>query len=315
MLLEGYFVMKSIVTGSSGFIGGWLTLELLNNNYDVTAVVRNLSKIPFEILNHPKFRYIIKDINDLKQSDFEDDDYDVFFNLGWEGVSPQDKNSIDKQLSNIPMSLNAIEVCKAVNCKLFLSSGTVAEYALTTDVMDLGAKQKPNDIYGATKVAVHYYLEVRARQLEQPFIWTVVPSTFGERRTDNNIITYTIRTLLNGARPQYGKLEQMWDFLYVSEVVRALRLIAEKGTPGRIYGIGSGEYRPLREYIEMIRDIINPQLELGIGDVPSMSNQSFSSCVNIYDLIRDTGFKPQVSFREGIEKTIKWFKDNNYMNI
>ena len=65
----------------------------------------------------------------------------------------------------------------------------------------------------------------------------------------------------------------------------------------------------------MIRDIINPQLELGIGDVPSMSNQSFSSCVNIYDLIRDTGFKPQVSFREGIEKTIKWFKDNNYMNI
>ena len=101
----------------------------------------------------------------------------------------------------------------------------------------------------------------------------------------------------------------MWDFLYVSEVARAIRLIGERGIPGKAYGIGSGEYRPLREYIEMIRDIVNPNLSLGIGDVPAMSQQSFSSCVNIYDLIRDTGFRPQVSFVEGISKTINWFRN------
>jgi Nucleoside-diphosphate-sugar epimerases len=302
--------MNAIVTGSTGFIGSWLTLELLNNGYNVTSVVKSPEKLIPEIKNHSNFDYIYKDLIDLDAKDFNNNVcYDVFFNLGWSGVSPEDKNSIDKQLINIPIALNAIEVCKNINCRLFISSGTVAEYALTTDVMDLGAQQKPNDIYGATKVSVHYYLEVRARQLEQPFIWTVIPSTFGERRVDNNIITYTIKTLLNNEKPIYGSLTQMWDFLYVSEVVRALRLIGEKGKPGNVYGIGSGEYRPLKYYIEIIRNEINPELELGIGEVSSYSKQSFSSCVNIYDLIRDTGFTPQVTFSAGIQKTISWFKD------
>ena len=73
---------------------------------------------------------------------------------------------------------------------LFISTGTVAEYAMTTNVMDLGAKQKPNDMYGAAKVSTHYFLEVQARKIKQPFIWCVIPITFGERRVDNNIITY-----------------------------------------------------------------------------------------------------------------------------
>ena len=302
--------MTAIVTGSTGFIGSWLTQELLSNGYDVVSIVRNPDKLLPEIRSNSHFSFIQSDLQNLHKDQFDESiEYDVFFNLGWTGVSPEDKNRIDKQLVNIPIALNAIDVCNELGCKLFVSSGTVAEYALATDVMDLGAQQKPNDIYGATKVAVHYYLEVRARQLNQPFIWTVIPSTFGERRADNNIITYTIKALLNHQKPKYGALTQMWDFLYVSEVVRALRLVGEKGIPGKVYGIGSGEYRPLREYIEAIRDLINSELELGIGEVDSYSKQSFSSCVNIYDLIRDTGFHPKVSFQDGIRKTIDWFRN------
>lgn len=174
--------------------------------------------------------------------------------------------------------------------------------------MDVNARQTPNDIYGAAKVSVHYFLEVLSKQLKQDFIWTVIPSTFGERRTDNNIITYTIRTLLAGEKPSYGNLEQMWDFLYVSEVARALRMIGEKGVAGKTYGIGSGIYKPLKGYITAIRDIIDPSLELGIGDYPNMSEQTSSSCVNTYELIKDTGFIPQVSFEEGIRRTIEFFK-------
>ncbi len=207
------------------------------------------------------------------------------------------------------MALNALDVCNAVGCELFVSTGTVAEYALTTDVMNLYAKQSPNDMYGAAKVSAHYFLEVHARKLNQPFIWTVIPSTFGERRTDNNIITYTIKKLLCGEKPEYGNLEQMWDFLYVSEVVRALRLIGEKGKPNKVYGIGSGQYRPLCDYIKDIRNVINPSLELGIGEVPSLSKQSFSSCVNIYELIKDTGFQPEISFEAGIIKTVDYWRD------
>lgn len=301
---------RAIVTGATGFIGSWLVQELIHSGYEVVVVVRNVNKLIPDIMSNSSCFIIEKDICNLKEDDFDSDKtYDVFYHLGWSGVSPEYKNESDKQMRNIPMSLNALEVCNRIGCRLFIASGTVAEYALTDDIMNLNLRQSPNDMYGAAKVSVHYFMEVRARQLNQPFIWTVIPSTFGERRTDSNIITYTIRTLLKGKKPLYGNLYQMWDFLYVAEVVRALRLIGEKGIVGKVYGIGSGEYRPLRDYIIEIRDIINPKLELGIGEIPSMSKQTFSSCVNIYDLIRDTGFKPIIGFEEGIKKTIDYLSN------
>ena len=300
---------RVIVSGATGFIGGWLVLELLHSNYEVVVIARNPNKLLPEIKNNKNTIIVEKDLNDLLSKDIPASNYDVFFNLGWAGVLPEQKNDVQLQMSNIPMALHSLKVCNDLKCNLFIATGTVAEYALTTDVMDFNAKQSPNDMYGCAKVSAYYFLEVEARKLNQPFIWTIIPSTFGERRTDNNIITYTIKTLISGKKPLYGNLEQMWDFLYVSEVVRALRLIGEKGHSGKVYGIGSGQYKPLKEYVSIIRDIIDPSLDLGIGEIPSLSKQSFSSCVNIYELIRDTGFQPKISFEEGIRKTIDYWKN------
>lgn len=303
-------VMKNaIVTGGTGFIGSWLLQELINNGVNATAIVRDKSKLISEIKNAKNLTIIEKGISEISKEDFnQNKGYDVFFHLAWGGVAPEQKNDISLQLNNIAMSIHALEVANEIGCKKFIASGTVAEYVFCDSVMDVNAKQTPNDMYGAAKVSAHYFLEVRARQLRQPFVWIVIPSTFGERRHDNNIITYTIRSLLNGEKPRYGNLQQMWDFLYVGEVVRAIRLIGEYGKTEIIYGIGSGIYMPLRFYIERIRDLINPDLELGIGEVPSMSTKTFSSCVNIDDLARDTGFKPEVSFEQGIVRTIEYLK-------
>ncbi len=299
---------KAIVTGAAGFIGGWLISELLDAQYDVTAVVRDSKKLIPEISSNSHVSIIEKDLKDLLPADFPSSQYDVFFNLAWAGVSPELKNDYQLQFSNISLSMEMLKICHEIGCDLFIGTGTVAEYALTTDVMDLRSKQRPNDMYGAAKVSTHFFLDVEARAIGQGFIWAVIPSTFGERRLDNNIVTYTIKSLIKGEKPLYGDLNQMWDFLYVSEVVHALRLIAEKGNRGMVYGIGSGQYKPLKEYIYQIKEIMNSEVELGIGEIPSQNDRSFSSCVNIYDLIKDTGFRPRVSFEEGITRTVEFWK-------
>ena len=122
-------------------------------------------------------------------------------------------------------------------------------------------------------------------------------------------MTYTIETFLKGEKPVYGHLEQMWDFLYVKDVARALRLIGEKGFAGKVYGIGSGEYKSLREYITRIRDVIDPLIPLGIGENAYQSGRTFSSCVNVYDLKKDTGFQPEYSFEDGIRRTVNYFSN------
>lgn len=303
---------QAIVTGGTGFIGSWLVGELLRNKVQVTMIVRDKSNITPDLYNNPSINLVESDLLDIDVSDINPDiKYDVFFHLAWGGVSAEHKNDLHVQFNNIPMSINALKLCKKIGCKLFISTGTVAEYSFCNDIMDLNAKQNPNDIYGASKVAVHYYLDVLSRQLGQAFIWTVLPSTYGEGRTDDNILTYTIRTLLAGSRPKYGNLEQLWDFLYVGEVVKALYAIAEKGKPGKVYGIGSGKFEPLRNYIVRVRDLIDPKLELGIGEIEAMSQKTFSSCVNIYDLIKDTGFQPDSDFESTISKTIEWLRNEN----
>lgn len=296
-----------IITGGTGFIGSWLTEEMLKNNISVTLLVRN----PYNVRPSLKNEVSIipyTEINTLKLSILQKE-YDVFYHLAWDGVSPEKKNDILLQLKNIFDSINIMQFAKKINCKKFIATGTVAEYVFCEDILDVNEKQTPNDIYGAAKVSAHYMLEVISKQINIPFIWAVLPSTFGERRTDNNIITYTIKSLLKKEKPVYGDLQQMWDFLYVSDVTRALRLLGEMGIAGKTYGIGSGIYKPLKDYIIKIRDIIDPTLPLGIGELPNYSTQTASSCVNIYELIKDTRFIPEISFETGIKKTISYFKE------
>lgn len=304
--------MKSaIITGATGFIGSWLVEELIAHNIDVTILIcDDLHRLPANLLEKVRdIKYDPKEIFKVAQQ--IDHGYDVFYNLGWGGVAPEHKNNIKIQLENVSSSVDAVYFSKSIGCKLFIGAGTVAEYVYCDGLISGRQQPSPADIYGAAKVSAHHMCEVAAKNIEQDVIWTIISSTFGERRLDNNLITYTIRTLLNGDKPIYTGLEQMWDFLYIKDTVRALYLIGEKGITGKTYGIGSGIYRPLYEYINIIRDCIDPNLTLGVGEIPYKNDKVSSSCVDNKELVEDTGFLPSISFKEGIEKTIQYFKENN----
>ncbi len=304
---------RVVITGATGFIGSWLVKEMLQNQIEVVALVRDKRTNRFDDLeNRNMLRLIQYHTVEFMELEKESSTIDAFYHLAWAGVSTEQKNDGQLQLDNIHFSMEMLEYAVRIHAKRFFGMGTVAEYAFSENTIEAnGSRQTPNDMYGAAKTSAHYMLEAYARILKMPFNWIVLPSTFGEGRRDDNIITYTITTLLQGDRPKYGMLMQMWDFLYVGEVVRALRLVGERGISGKTYGIGSGVYRQLKDYIVKIRDIIDSSLELGIGDLPSLSDKAFSSCVNIYELAKDTGFEPQVTFEEGIRRTILYYKNLN----
>lgn len=300
--------MKNVIlTGGTGFVGRCLVRGLLEANVDVSVIVRNTNKIEEDLID--KIHIYECEYDEYKTLEIPNGEYDVFFHLAWDGVASKDKDKLDVQKKNIDMSVEALFLAKRLNCKKFIATGTVAEYAYCERIMDFSQKQTPNDIYGAMKVSVYSILNVLSRKIGIDFIWTVLPSTFGEGRDNDNIITYTITSLLKKEKPLYGDLEQLWDFLYVKEVARALRLIGESGNGFKIYGIGSGQYRQLKDYIYTIRDIINPEMELGIGELPQMSHKAYSSCVGIYDLTKDTNFQVEIGFEQGIKNTIVYYKN------
>ena len=298
---------KAILTGATGFVGKWLIKILLEADVDVTVIVRDKNKLDMNFVD--KIHIYECEYYNYDTLEISASKYDVFYHLAWDGVASKDKDKLDIQKRNLDMSVNALLLAKRLECKKMIAAGTVAEYAYCERIMDFSQKQTPNDIYGAMKVSVYNILNVLSRKIGVNFIWTVLPSTFGEGRNNDNIITYTITKLLKNEKPLYGDLEQMWDFLYVREVARALWLIGDRGNGDKIYGIGSGQYRQLKDYIFTIRDIINPDMELGIGELPQMSHKAYSSCVGIYDLMKDTNFQVEIGFEQGIRNTIMYYKN------
>ena len=233
--------------------------------------------------------------------------FDIMYHLAWEGVSTTYKNNRNIQIKNIQYAFTVMDLAQYFNCKRVISTGSVSEYAYIEGAVNGKQMPCPSDFYAATKVAVHTYCDLIARQNNFDFNWILIPSIYGPGRDDNNLISYTIKMLLAGNKPSYTKLEQLWDYIYIDDLIRALFLVGDRGRGTKTYVTGFGKSRPMMEYVKIIRDQINKDAELGIGDIPYKTNRIDNAIVDISELTKDTGYCPKVSFEEGIAETIKYF--------
>ena len=119
--------------------------------------------------------------------------------------------------------------------------------------------------------------------------------------------------MLRGESPKVSQGRQLYDFVHIIDVVHALYLIGERGVNGTNYFIGSGDPKPLREYLKTVEKTVNlmnhTNIHLGFGQLSSDIVYLPEEIFDIQTLVRDTGFKLQVPFTEGIQRTIASIKN------
>lgn len=301
---------KAVITGAGGFIGRNLTRRLLQENVQVYGI--DIEAAQGRILVDTGVTPLSVDIGDKKElaNILKVARPEVFYHLAWAGVSTDVKNEVGMQVSNIPLAVTVLEACGEAGCKHVIIPGSASEYAYCGRTIDGQNTPAPGDAYAASKAAAQVLCQWYARQHELNLNWLLIGSIYGPGRNDSNILTYTIKALLRGEKPRYTKLEQLWDYIYIDDLIEALYLLGIYGKPDGVYPIGSGQARPLAEYIRQIQAEIAPDVPLGIGALPyKFGSKPDNSVLDITALQTDTGFAPRVTFEEGIGRTIAYFRE------
>ena len=303
---------KVVITGATSMLGVATAEEWLKNGVGkIYAVVRESSPNLYRL---PKDERIVKvgceacDYDNLK--DLISETCDVFYHMSWEGTGVKRNASVTGQSDNIRYTLEALKSAKRLGCTKFIATGSQAEYGLSNlDKQSPDSYVNPCTAYGIAKYAAGKMAMIEAESLDISCIWVRVFSVYGKYDKSSSMITSSISKMLNREKVSFTSAEQMWDYLYSEDAGRALYLMGEKVNGNHVYCLGSGVKRPLKDYIEIIRDKIDKSLPLGIGDIPYPKNVVMNICADIETLTADTGWTPQIEFEEGIERTIKYILD------
>lgn len=300
---------KVLVIGANGFLGTKLTLAFAGRGSKVVALVDK--RFPYDSIkcqsNIETIEFVLEEIDSLEGEVFSD--IDVLYHFAWAGVNAAYRNESEVQVQNVMFGLKVMEFAERHHISKVIIPGSAAEVSCGDGMITGYETPAPSDMYSASKVATRYICLNYAKQHHVGLIWTLITSIYGPGRDDNNLISYTIKSLLKGEKPSTTKLEQKWDYLHVDDLISALILLGEKGVSGKVYPVGSGEYRQMSEYVNIIRDLINPSLPLGIGDLPYKNEVIDNQKMDITELRTDTGFFPSYTFEKGIKEVINYFKN------
>ncbi len=305
-------IQKVIVTGATGIVGVSFLNYLSQKGISAVALVRPNSSRTEYIRNLDFITVTECDLSHL--SEFESEEcFDAFYHFGWENGKKEFRNDSYQQNRNIIYTLDAVKLAAKLGCETFVATGSQAEYGRVSEQIAPETPTFPDNAYGAAKLCAYKLSQIYANSLGLRHIWARIFSVYGPYDNPDTLISMAIRKFLMKATPNMTKGEQQWDYLYSEDLAKALYLIGQKGIANSIYCLGSGQTRSIREYINVLKDCINPDLNLIFGKIPYNDTQVMHLCADISNLSKDTGFSPEVSFEEGILRTIAWFRESQDM--
>jgi len=302
--------MRCLVTGASGHIGSYLVRLLLARGYRVAVLLRPASNV-WRIKDLMTQVEVIRgDLASLEAAALEIRNFapEVVFHLAWEGVGSSHRNDV-VQLRNLDGSLKLLQVVAQCGCRRYVYLGSQAEYGPYAGVLSEDLPVRPVTFYGVTKLSVGLVSQKLCETYNMDFVWLRLLATYGPMDDPKHLIPSVITSLLGGMKPALTSGEQCWDYLYIEDAARAIAQSAVMPAVQGIYNLGSGECHSVRSIAEHIRDLIDPSLPLGFGEV--YSQQAIMHLQADVSLLQQaTGWVPQVSLEEGLQRTVNWYKYN-----
>ncbi len=302
---------KAVVTGANGFVGSAVCRQLSLQGVKVIAVIKDENEKTDNIKNIPGLRIVYCDLSDFINIPviIKDRDIDVIYHFAWAGSAGPLRGDFDVQINNVKYSCDLVKACAKLGCKRLVFASSIMEYEISK-VMETEKTPGINTLYSSAKTAADYMARAIAGSLGVEYIRAVISNIYGPGETSPRLINSSIRKLLNGEHCSFSAGNQIYDFIYITDAAKVFALLGEKGKSNKTYYIGSLEPMPLKTYLTKMRDVIDPDAQIGLGEIPFDGVSADYDAFNLKSVSEDTGYSPAVSFETGIKETANWIREN-----
>jgi nucleoside-diphosphate-sugar epimerase len=303
---------KVIISGASGFLGGYLTEHLLKQGVTVYGIGTNAERLD-RFKNHGNFSPVVATFDDfMKLSDIiSDRNFDVFYHFAWEGGFTKAIKDYSIQMKNAAHCGDAVMAAVSLGCKKFVYANTYNQFEIINFLESQEFQPRYTCIYATGKTAGGLISKTLCYNLGLEYSGALVPMPYGKYNYSMQLANVVINNLNKGIPPKLVEGNNTYDLVYVGDIADAFIAIGDKGKNMHEYYVGHRKLKTFREWMIDVRDAIAPGVALKFGEYKDNQQIDYSK-IDLDALYRDTGWECKADFKSTIIETAQWVKTQGW---